>query len=226
MALQLAGQFGLTAVRVVQLALRVVAGPLGFELARAQILQACGGGLDVRFEGFHLCVQRADFALAGEHAHLVALRATHARPTRPQPFAGTGDYRLPEGRRRKLGKSLPRFVQRFGSYYMTQNHHGGHRTAHLRGQRADVGWPIALGGIEQGDVGLFERAECAGRVSRIVYQHAVHEAGQHGFHRGFPAGFHLQRLAQPACLAEAEPLQPRAGRGFILAERGVLQGFQ
>jgi len=51
-----------------------------------------------RIFDINLFGQLADIALAGEHAHLVALCTQHAGPTRAHPRAIAGDHRLAGGK--------------------------------------------------------------------------------------------------------------------------------
>ncbi len=82
MALQLAGQFGLAAMRVVQLALRVVARALGLELAGAQCVEPFAGFLQLRFQRGDLLDQQAQISRsrASTPTWLPCARRTRAQP--------------------------------------------------------------------------------------------------------------------------------------------------
>ena len=162
MALQLAGQFGLAPVRVVQLALRVVARALGLELVGAQGVEPLAGFFQLRFQRGDLLGQRAQLALARQHADLTALCAAHARPARAQPFAAARHHRLVRRQCRQRADLPVRVGQRFGGQHVAENGQRRRRATHVRRQRAG-GAGSSVGSIEQGDVGVVDALKLGGQ---------------------------------------------------------------
>jgi hypothetical protein len=223
LSLPLAGQLGLAAMGLVELALDLVARPLDLRRLHAQGIQPAAGILDQGMPLLDLRLQGADLALAGQHAEPIALGTPDPRPAVPQPFAGRGDHRLAG---RKRAGTLLRLRQIGRGEDMREQGHGRRRAAHVGGKRVRRGGRGGVRRRKQADVGLVQSGQGGKQAGQIIDQHTVEQAGQHGLDRPFPLGIDGERRAEPPRMRQTMRGEPGAGRPFVLAQGRVLQGLE
>jgi hypothetical protein len=207
----------------VQRALRVLAQLLGLEQA---ILQSAQGFVAARLglrQRLDLGAQLLDLGFARERTLLSFAAAQHAQPAGAQPLAAAGDGGLAFAQRRQQR------LRRGGVLDRAHRHEQGAqcgRAAHVRGQRTGGSGEIAGGGIEQRDAALRQSGQRGKLRRRILDQHGLEQAAEHGLDRALPAGIHFEGFAQAGIAGEFVRAQPVKRDVLFLAERGVLQGFE
>src|SRR5690606_33390375 len=232
LALQLAGQLGHAAVGQVQPALRVLALLLGGEQAVAPGADAALEFVLALLQFLDLRAQRLDLALAQQRALLGRARAQHPYPAGAQALTVAGDDRMigiPVRVQPRLQGA--RLVEGFGHVQATQQAPDRQRPAHLRRQRGGretgvVAVVIGMRGRHQRQPALAQFAQRHDQRLGAVDQHAFDQQAERAFDRGLPAGVHLQPPAHARGRIQAALAQPFDRRTLLLAERGVLQGFQ
>ncbi len=100
------------------------------------------------------------------------------------------------------------------------------RAAHACRQRSRCSLDVGTRAGNQRNVAIAEFAEGINQAARVIDQHAFDQLAERAFHRVFPAGIHVQAFADTRCRIQPTRLQPRHGSALLLAQRGLLQGFQ
>ena len=196
MALQLASQFGLAAMRVVQLALRVVARAFGLELAGAQVVQPVAGVLQLRFQRGDLLDAAAQISRSRASTPTCCpARGAHA----PSPAPSHSPSRvITDSLRRQARQRRTRVpsssVSAVSTWPRIASAAAGPRD--LRGQRSRRRWRRRRRHRASARSAFAEVRRIRSASARAFDQHAVEQAGQRGFHGVFPAGFDLQRFAE------------------------------
>ena len=224
LALQLAGEFGHAAMRHVQRTLRILAVLLGGEQAVAP-----GGDAALEFvfavlQFLDLRAQRLDLALAQQRALLGRAGAQHAHPAGAEAFAVAGDHRFAVAQAAAAARALRLRVS---------------ATCSLDRMRRIAMGPVTLDASEVGAnaIGIVVRidqrqatfAEFADRIDqrfRRFDQHAFDQLAERAFDGVLPALLDDQLLADARGVVEPALAQPFGRGALLLAQRGVLQGFQ
>lgn len=97
---------------------------------------------------------------------------------------------------------------------------------HLGRQRGRCEVGVVAGTGHQRDAAVTQLAQRIDQLLRRIHQHAFDQLPQCTFDRIFPAAFDRDALADARRRIQTARLQPRHRRALLLAERGLLQGFQ
>ncbi len=174
-------------------------------------------------QAFDLLAQGDDLALAQQRALLGRALPRHPHPAFAQALAVAGDDRIALVQPRL---QVARGGQVLGAMQARQQAADRQRSLHARGQRGRREIRIARGIGHQRDAAFAQFAQRIDQRFGRIHQHAFDQLAQRAFHRVFPAAFdgdalaHARGRIQPLCL------QPGHRGALLLAERGLLQGFQ
>ena len=223
LALQLAGELGHAAMGDVQRALRVLA-----MLFRGKQLVAEAGQQLVEFgfaflQRFDLHAQRLDLALAQQGALLGRAGTQHADPAGAHAFAAAGDDRIAVA---QLRQQAARFGQILGDMQAREQATDRQRALHFGGKRSGSEGRTVVVRRDQRDPAFAEFAQRFDQRFRRIDQHAFDQLAQRAFDRIFPARFDREFFADAGGRIQPTRFQPGHRRALLLAQRGMLQGFQ
>ncbi len=88
-----------------------------------------------------------------------------------------------------------RLRNRVGNAHLRQQCQRDGGTAYVRGQRTGAA-SVTGRRCDQGQIGFAQIGKFVRMCMRCVDQHAVEQAGQHGFDRAFPTGVDFEHFAE------------------------------